>query len=176
MFYGSEIAFVLLLLTHSQTNHFSPLYLASVYHHVCMSVFLSFFLVRIVDSLTLHNNSLVGSIPEELYSLTMLGTLFADRNELTGTISGSGLRKWAPNMKRLSLFDNRFSGRIPGQFGRLTNLQVLRLSLNDLTGRIPASMCNLDIGVLTADCLTNQVHCTCCSACCNSLDRTCVQN
>ena len=62
--------------------------------------------------LDLSNNQLVGTIPETLYQLTNLRTLYLFQNHLGGTVST--------------------------QLGRLEHLEILHLSHNHLVGTLPA--------------------------------------
>ncbi len=94
-----------------------------------------------VDSLTLLNTSLSGSIPAELGDLTSLEELNLHDNSLSGSIPAE--LGDLTNLEGLTLTYNDLSGSIPAALGDLTNLEKLRLSGNDLTGSIPAALGDL---------------------------------
>ena len=78
-----------------------------------------------VDRLTLSENALSGSIPEELGNLA--------------------------NLQSLYLRDNQLSGPIPAQLGNLANLEYLYLNGNQLSGCIPDGLrdvANNDLSIL----------------------------
>lgn len=73
--------------------------------------------VRLLSDLTVFDvagNSIQGSIPEELYELTLLEEIYLYQNQLTGTISS--------------------------KIGDLNNVTTIHLSQNLLTGSIPESL------------------------------------
>ncbi|CAL8150123.1 unnamed protein product [Prunus armeniaca] len=91
--------------------------------------------VMLVKSIDLSSNNLEGEIPQEIGSLTFLGTLNLSRNQLTGNIPsivGSMHR-----LETLDLSNNRLSGQIPQTLASLTFLAHLNLANNNLVGRIP---------------------------------------
>jgi Leucine-rich repeat (LRR) protein len=79
--------------------------------------------------------SIGGPIPDELYSLGLLESLFLNYNGITGPISGQ-IRSLT-KLKELYLFNNKINGTIPEDIGRLENAEVISLGQNLLTGEIP---------------------------------------
>ncbi len=94
-----------------------------------------------VDSLSLHENSLEGSIPAMLGELTNLTTLTLNNNRLTGAIPAE--LGDLTNLEELYLHQNSLSGSIPAALGNLTSLKYLILRLNSLSGSIPAELGDL---------------------------------
>jgi Leucine rich repeat len=116
-------------------------------------------------------NNIQGSIPDALYNMTSLQYLYLHENQLTETLSPSGLVQLSmlerlyvggnrltgilpqslgsPNtiadqarpLRYLSLYNNSFTGKIPTNWN-LRNLFYLDLGQNDLTGSIPADWVN----------------------------------
>ncbi|OIW13580.1 hypothetical protein TanjilG_25679 [Lupinus angustifolius] len=85
--------------------------------------------------LDLSNNSLSGSIPQNIGSLTYLQVLNLGQNELTGNIPDS-----FGDLKMIGLLylsHNKLQGSIPSSLGRLSFLTALDVSNNNLTGSIP---------------------------------------
>lgn len=90
-----------------------------------------------VMTMDLSDNSLVGSIPVGITTLSKLQALNLSRNSLTGSIPAK-----IGNMNLLESLDlskNKLSGEIPHSISELTFLSNLNLSYNNLTGRIPSS-------------------------------------
>ncbi|KAG5546786.1 hypothetical protein RHGRI_018831 [Rhododendron griersonianum] len=86
--------------------------------------------------LDLSYNSLSGTIPENLGSLTFLQVLNLGHNKLTGTIPSS-----LGNLKAVGVLDlshNHLEGFIPGSLGGLSFVTDLDVSNNNLTGSIPS--------------------------------------
>ena len=133
-----------------------------------------------------NDNKLTGPIPEEIYALTDIFTIYVHRNDMSGTISNAIGN--LTELDNLRLFGNRFSGTIPASLGPLEQLDDVQLYDNDFTGRVPLELCPLQraalnltaIPRLAADCLANadgivEVVCElgdCCSHCCD--DKDCV--
>ncbi|CAL2253165.1 unnamed protein product [Prunus armeniaca] len=91
--------------------------------------------VMLIKSIDLSSNNLEGEIPQQIGSLTLLGTLNLLRNQLTGNMPSID-----GNMYGLETFDlsnNRLSGQIPRTMASLTFLAHLNLAYNNLVGRIP---------------------------------------
>ncbi len=91
--------------------------------------------------LSLSKNSLSGTIPSELGSLSNLRGLYLDQNSLSGTIP-SELGSLS-NLRGLYLFNNSLSGTIPSELGSLRNLQELWLYNNSLSGTLPSELGSL---------------------------------
>ena len=98
-----------------------------------------------VDTLTLNQNGLTGSIPPELGELSNLRALVLCCNDLSGPIPPE-LGNLS-NLRYLILFGNNLTGSIPPELGDLSSLWSLNLGLsigsNALTGSIPAELGNL---------------------------------
>nr|XP_051211179.1 brassinosteroid LRR receptor kinase BRL2-like [Lolium perenne] len=87
--------------------------------------------------LDLTGNSLSGTIPSSIESLSELVFLDLSYNYLNGSIPPSiGL----PHLAYLGLSNNAISGRIPSNIGALAKLEYLDLSFNHLDGSIPPSI------------------------------------
>ena len=91
-------------------------------------------------NLILCGNSISGSIPTTIGSLTKLETVLLYDNSITGTIPTE-----IGTMTNLEVFDvhqNGLSGTIPTEIGMATNLLSLTISTNEpgLTGTIPTEM------------------------------------
>jgi Leucine-rich repeat (LRR) protein len=94
-----------------------------------------------VFNLSLANNNLSGSIPQEIGNLTYLVSLEMASNQLSGSIP-SGLGNLA-YLGAAILHSNRLSGSIPPALGNLGRLKNLFLSSNQLSGSIPPELGNL---------------------------------
>lgn len=89
-----------------------------------------------VMTLDLSDNSLTGTIPVQITTLSKLQALNLSRNSLTGSIPQN-----IGNMNLLESLDlskNKLSGKIPQSLSELSFLSNLNLSCNNLTGRIPS--------------------------------------
>ncbi|KAG4934211.1 hypothetical protein JHK87_048213 [Glycine soja] len=87
-----------------------------------------------------RNNSLTGSIPENIGNCTAFQVLDLSYNQLTGEIPFNiGFLQVAT----LSLQGNKLSGHIPPVIGLMQALAVLDLSCNLLSGSIPPILGNL---------------------------------
>ena len=95
-----------------------------------------------VESLTLVQNGLVGTIAPEIRRLDRLRELHLEVNELGGEIPPEIGQ--LGNLEWLGLFGNDLSGEIPPEIGDLSSLQVFDLTLNSLSGEVPP-----EIGTLT---------------------------
>jgi Leucine-rich repeat (LRR) protein len=74
-------------------------------------------------------------LPDEMYSLYRLQSLFLSASKLGGTLSKRIGE--LTNLKRLYVADNQIRGEIPRQVGLLVQLEELVLSENDWTGSLP---------------------------------------
>ena len=87
-----------------------------------------------VTSLRQPNNTMIGTLPDELGSLTELQYLYLNDNQLSGPVPAS-----LANLTKLVDFylrANDFSGPLP-DFSGFTNLRLLELQENNFTGPIP---------------------------------------
>lgn len=92
--------------------------------------------------LELDNNSLEGTIPNELAMCRKLALLNLAQNQLTGSLPpalGNLI-----NLQALYLQFNYFVDEIPAQITQLNKLQRLNLSRNSLNGAIPSSISRLN--------------------------------
>ena len=94
-----------------------------------------------ISSLLLNNNSLTGSIPSSLSSLTGLKSLTFVGNYLTGSIPSS--LSSLTNLNYMMLGSNKLDGSIPSSLSSLKKLSYLELDSNQLTGSIPSSLSTL---------------------------------
>jgi RHS repeat-associated protein len=93
-----------------------------------------------VGVISLPNNNMTGSIPNEFGNITKLIRIDLSNNKITGPLPSSvGL---LTDLDELNLNRNRLSGAIPPSIGKLTNLTYLNLELNYLTV-LPDSIWNL---------------------------------
>jgi Leucine rich repeat/Leucine Rich Repeat len=74
----------------------------------------------------------VGTLPEELATLSHLESLSLRHNELSGHLPSSLIQLTALTL--LDVTDNRLVSKLPPSLSRLSHLQVLRLGQNELTG------------------------------------------
>ncbi|MCO5601966.1 hypothetical protein L7F22_056093 [Adiantum nelumboides] len=93
------------------------------------------YLLTVVISVDLSENSLFGTIPDEIGLLSGLFNLNLSHNTLTGAIPGSLAR--VLTLESLDLSDNLLNGAIPPQLANVTSLAFLNLSDNQLSGKIP---------------------------------------
>ena len=94
--------------------------------------------LSVLRSLNLAFNELTGEISEDIGRLASLEALYLVENELTGEIPDT-----IGNLEALSVIDlgdNRLSGPIPTTVGGARLLELLDLSDNDLSGPIPAEI------------------------------------
>ena len=97
-----------------------------------------------LEYLELYNNAISGQIPAQLGNLTNLRELNLGSDgysRLTGPIPTSLGN--LTNLESLILNNNELSGPIPATLGNLYNLQMLNLWSNDLTGTVPTWLYNL---------------------------------
>ncbi|XP_076924794.1 uncharacterized protein LOC143587378 [Bidens hawaiensis] len=97
---------------------------------------------RTLVHLNLAQNYLTGSLPESLSQLPELKYLDLTGNNFSGEIPASiGLFK---KLEAFSLVDNLIGGNIPANLGNITTLKQLNLSYNPFAaGEIPAEIGNL---------------------------------
>ncbi|GKZ01560.1 hypothetical protein MPSEU_001106500 [Mayamaea pseudoterrestris] len=92
--------------------------------------------------LSLLNNNLVGTIPNEFAMVSNLHLLRLGDNALTGTISDKVWASWA-TVQGLQLQGNFLSGTISSAIGLLTNANMLWLHANRFSGSLPTEMQHL---------------------------------
>ncbi|XP_029125653.1 probable LRR receptor-like serine/threonine-protein kinase At1g56140 isoform X2 [Cajanus cajan] len=88
-----------------------------------------------ITKLKVYALSVVGEIPEELWTLTNLTELDIRQNHLTGSLPPA-IGKLT-RMEYLSFGINALSGEIPKELGNLIELKSLWANDVELTGRIP---------------------------------------
>ncbi|PWA96056.1 Leucine-rich repeat-containing protein [Artemisia annua] len=94
---------------------------------------------RKLEHLNLAQNYLTGELPESLPELTELKVLDLTGNNFSGEIPASYGR--FQSLEVISLVDNLISGKIPAVVGNITTLKQLNLSYNPFTaGEIPAEI------------------------------------
>lgn len=85
---------------------------------------------------SLHvTNNVITTIPDELYSMTSLKSLFLSFNKIAGQISPE--IGHLTNLRELYLFGNSITGRLPTHIGLLESLVELVISNNKISGEIP---------------------------------------
>ncbi|KAG5545338.1 hypothetical protein RHGRI_017713 [Rhododendron griersonianum] len=97
--------------------------------------------VAVVVACKVYALSVVGGIPDELWSVTYLTNLNLALNYLTGPLSSSIAN--LTQMEYLSLGINSLSGEVPKELGNLTNLISLSFSSNSFSGPLPSELGNL---------------------------------
>ncbi|KAL0731494.1 hypothetical protein Bca4012_027588 [Brassica carinata] len=118
-----------------------------------------------ITALKVYAIDVVGTIPDELWTLEYLTNLNLAQNFLTGPLSpaiGNLTRmEWMTfginalsgpvpkeiglltNLKLLSISSNNFSGSMPAEIGSCTELQQIYIDSSGLSGEIPLSFANL---------------------------------
>ncbi|GLT64139.1 hypothetical protein SLA2020_366490 [Shorea laevis] len=94
-----------------------------------------------ITQLKVYALSVVGVIPEELWTLTFLTNLDLRQNYLTGNLSAS-IRNLT-RMQYLSFGINALSGELPKELGELTTLKSLSFASNNFSGSLPSELGNL---------------------------------
>lgn len=94
-----------------------------------------------VIAIQLDQNNLIGTIPDELGSLTELTRLNLRNNQISGEIPAKigNLNK----LTQLFLENNMLTGTIPIEIENLSNLEQLDLHFNNLSGTIPPGIFNM---------------------------------
>jgi len=90
-------------------------------------------------------NRLTGTIPRFLASYPYIDKIIVRDNRLTGELFGSDS---TGSLQRLSILDvsgNLFSGSIPSALFSLPNLRTVALTRNCFSGELPATICNTSI-------------------------------
>ncbi|MXO33635.1 hypothetical protein GFU95_01220 [Apibacter sp. B3889] len=93
-----------------------------------------------IISISLPNNLLKGTIPEEISGLKYLEVLNLNSNEIEGElpISLGNLKK----LKILNVLSNKISGNIPASLSESKELKKLILSNNNFSGTVPSLVLN----------------------------------
>lgn len=91
--------------------------------------------------LSMANNNLSGSLPDNLAELSSLECLDISNNAFSGELpSGIGNLR---SLKNLTLAGNYFTGPVPESIGGLASIKSLDVSRNFLSGSLPASLTGL---------------------------------
>ena len=88
----------------------------------------------VLDQITMDGNNVVGELPHEISSLSMLRSISLENGGLSGTLPAT-----LGEMKELVKIDldyNNLTGSIPGELAHASNLLVLDLNNNAFTGPI----------------------------------------
>ncbi|XP_058218953.1 probable LRR receptor-like serine/threonine-protein kinase At1g56140 isoform X2 [Rhododendron vialii] len=94
-----------------------------------------------IVQLKVYSLSVVGGIPDELWTLDYLYNIDLRQNYLTGTLS--------PSIGNLTLLQylsvgmNSLSGQVPKELGKLTDLRSLSFDMNNFSGSLPSELGNL---------------------------------
>ncbi|KAL5730514.1 hypothetical protein ACHQM5_003321 [Ranunculus cassubicifolius] len=99
---------------------------------------LNFSQLKSLRRFDVSSNSIGGRIPNELCELP-LESLNLHENRFVGSLPESIAR--SPNLYELKLFDNRLSGELPKNLGANSPLQMFDASTNKFSGKIPVSLC-----------------------------------
>lgn len=93
-----------------------------------------------LENLFLDGVELEGTLPAELFELTLLQTLQLEASDASGNLD-SNIGQLS-NLRRLGLHENQLRGRIPSDLNKLVNLEYLDLSDNDWSGELPSDFLN----------------------------------
>ena len=124
----------------------------------------------LTSHLDLSSNSLTGGLPDALFDMPSLSSVYLSSNRLSGPIISQASSS-SRQLSHLWLNENSFSGDISPSFGEFLNLRSLLLQQNNLEGTVPTEVCDLfgargELERLEADCVEGvPVNCTCCTAC-----------
>jgi Leucine-rich repeat (LRR) protein len=86
-------------------------------------------------------NNLLTSIPDELYGMTTLESLYVSFNSITGSLS-TRLGQLT-NIEEFYIFGNHLTGTIPTNVGLLTQLTDFVVAGNSLSGELPSEFSSL---------------------------------
>jgi hypothetical protein len=95
-----------------------------------------------LTSLDLSFNKLTGTLPTQSIALTKLKILRLRYNQLEGTIPESFLKQMT-NLVTLNLNENKLTGELPSDLSHLSLLHEFKAGNNTLKGSIPSSLANL---------------------------------
>ncbi|RRT54056.1 hypothetical protein B296_00038538 [Ensete ventricosum] len=106
--------------------------------HADLSVFAN---LTMLSKLSMANNNLSGSLPDNLADLSSLESLDISNNAFSGELPW-GIGKLR-SLKNLTLAGNNFTGPVPDSIGGLASIKSLDVSRNFLSGPLPASLTGL---------------------------------
>ena len=102
-------------------------------------------------TLSLSDNSLRGTLPEEIELLSALNIVQLQDNELTGTLPSRIWSSW-DHLVFMNLYNNKFSGTLSSEIGLLANsrhLNTLSFRTNQFSGALPSELGLLSLEFLT---------------------------
>ena len=97
--------------------------------------------VTTVVAIDLSNMGLMGTIPDDVGSLTSLTRLAAGNNSLRGIIPATVMK--LTQLQHLEVYQNRLSNHLPYDWSPLTNLKRVLVSQNQFSGTLSDSICLL---------------------------------
>jgi hypothetical protein len=123
--------------------------------------------------LEVADNAIDGSIPTEFGMLVNLELLLLNDNlGITGPLpSELGV---CAELEELNVKDTSISGPFPAEIGNLPNLEKVYIEGTSLTGNLDSLACSGQYDFFNANCGGPGIECTCCSICCDSNGRNCV--
>eukprot|EP00980_Cylindrotheca_fusiformis_P015861 scaffold4637_cov128-Cylindrotheca_fusiformis.AAC.32 len=96
-----------------------------------------------LKNLHVTDANLVGTIPDELFQLTLLENLYLSHNGLSGTLSTKfGNLKM---LQHLYMFGNKLTGLLPTELGQIAKLKSLSLGENEFVGKVPRQIMGLPL-------------------------------
>lgn len=110
-------------------------------HNKISSTLTGFGKMILLEELDLESNQFQGSIPEEMFGLVNLASLYLYDNELTGQFP-QGLSK-ITSLTELDLHSNNIEGTLPTEIGKFSTLSKLYLGNNKIMGQIPTQLFGL---------------------------------
>jgi len=116
------------------------------------------------------NNSFTGLLPSGLERWTNIISFAIGENRFNGTLP-SAIGEWT-TIQSFDVRGNDFTGTIPTSIGNWTSTFRVLLNDNQFNGSVPVGICDatvppdlediVDRVVITADCKTGEVECSCC--------------
>lgn len=106
-----------------------------VFHTVCNGA-------RRYHTLSLPDNALAGTLPEEMELLSSLNIVQLQDNQLTGKLPRRIWSSW-DQLVFLNLYNNSLTGTLPSDVGHLataSNLNTLNLRKNQFMGKLPSEL------------------------------------
>ncbi|MCL7048407.1 hypothetical protein MKW94_013128 [Papaver nudicaule] len=92
-----------------------------------------------LQHLSIDSNDLAGILPDDLWLLKQLNTLYMQDNSLSGSLIGVANLS---NLVQIDLSQNMFSETLPDAFASLGKLEYLNAHSNFLFGSLPISLLN----------------------------------